>query len=244
MQRAALVALGLEPMWFPTYYKDSAISGKALNYLFEPTYKVFWNPKCFDNCWYIDAFTVDATLLAAEIKGIWDSSWGPPPKIASNAASAKVGSLPKVMVYIACHKEHGTRAFFLYHGAKHGGKSSTKSDEGHMYEGFKFWYKDLTDSQLEHIKAMSYYSVAATLTKFETRTGKAARQLMRTDKFDPCYFLVRPLVTHRHPHADNIFSASSCQNTSPVAGTSSHGNFTRITSNGPFAFAAFFLSRF
>lgn len=190
MQRGALVALGLTPMWFPTYYRNSSICGSTFNYLFEPTQQVWWNPKCYENCWYIDAFTVDATLLASHVKGIWDKTAGRPPKIASNTAGAKIGSLPKVMVYIACHKDHGTRAFFLYHGAKHGGKASTKTDKGHMYAGFRFWYHDLTDCELMHIKAMSYYSNEATLTKFEARVGEAVRKTMGTDAFDPRFFLV------------------------------------------------------
>lgn len=217
-------------MAIPTYYKDSKICGGAFNFLFQPGYDVYWQPECFDDCWYIDAFTVDPSKLATEIKGIWDKKAGRPPEILSNVANANVGTLPKVMVYIACHKEHGTRAFFLYHGAKHGGKASDKANVGRMYDGFAFWHRDLTNAQLEHIKSMSYYSGEGTLNKFEARVGAAVRKSMQTGPFDPCFFLVCP--SHcTSGHLDSTLSASSCQNASPFSGTSSK-KFTGSTAKG------------
>lgn len=195
-QRAALVALGLQPMWFPTYYKNSDICGASFNYLFESDHPVWWQPQCYDNCWYIDALTIDPHKLVDDcLKGIWDKSAGPPPEIFSNVAKANVGTLPRIMVYIACHKEHGTRAFFLFNGATHGGKKSDKTKKGRMYEDFKFWYSDLTDAQLRHVKEMSYYSSEGTLNKCDARVGKATRDSMLKDPFDPMYFLVRALTT-------------------------------------------------
>ena len=172
-------------MWFPTYYLNSKICGDTFNYLFQATHNVFWQPDCFLDCWYIDALTVDAHKLAAEIKGVWDKTAGPPPDVASNAANTNIGTLPKVMVYIACHREYGTRAFFLYHGAKHGGKASDKANAGRMYDGFTFWYQNLTNAQLDHIKRMSYFSSVDTLDKFEKRAGEAARKAMGSSAFDP-----------------------------------------------------------
>ena len=63
-------------MWFPTYYLNSKICGDTFNYLFQATHNVFWQPDCFLDCWYIDALTVDAHKLAAEIKGVWDKTAG------------------------------------------------------------------------------------------------------------------------------------------------------------------------
>jgi hypothetical protein len=112
------------------------------------------------------------------------------------------------MVYITCHKRFGTRAFFLYHGAKHGGKASTKMNPGRMYEGFHFWHADLTDAEVQHLKDVSYYASDKTLDAFEQRMGAAMRAAMQEDPFNACYFLVR---TRRHPqyHAISTRSASS-----------------------------------
>ena len=113
------------------------------------------------------------------------------------------GSLPKIMVYICCHPAYGTRAFYLFHGAKHGGKACSKTGQGKMYEGFTFWHHGLTAADIEHIKSMSYYASDKTLDAFEKRVGAAVRGAMQEDEFNPCYFLVRPYSQLRH------FSASS-----------------------------------
>jgi hypothetical protein len=94
MQRAARVAKGLEKMKFPAYYKDSKICGDIYNHLFDENADWRWQPVAFEDCWYTDALTIDPSLMALDMKGIWDPSFGFPPELQSNIANANIGALP------------------------------------------------------------------------------------------------------------------------------------------------------
>lgn len=101
--------------------------------------------------------------------------------------NANVGTLPKVMCYLAVHPVHGTHAFFPYHGARHGG--SSKEENGHMYQDFMFWWHGVDDIQLKKLIKVDYCNSPAARTKSKSPApGTDAT-------FDPKGFLVCPPLT-------------------------------------------------
>ena len=115
MQRAARVAMGLEKMKFPAYYQDSKICGNAFNYLFDESQDWRWQPLAFQDCWYIDAFTIDPSAMALELKGIWDRKAGLPPQLQTNFANANIGVPPYTDCtgVLHCNPRHNAAAMLL-----------------------------------------------------------------------------------------------------------------------------------
>ena len=94
MQRAARVAQGLEKMRFPAYYKDSKVCGSEFSYLFDESQDWRWQPESFENCWFIDALTIDPSQMQLVPKGVWDRIVaGAPPELQTNLHNANVGVL-------------------------------------------------------------------------------------------------------------------------------------------------------
>lgn len=60
----------------------------------------------------------------------------------------------RVQVYLMMHPEHGTRALYLWYGAKGGGKN--KAAAGQMYDGFKFWHDDLEQHDIQWLHDNKY----------------------------------------------------------------------------------------
>lgn len=115
-----------------------------------------WDPSFYDSCWFIDALTVDPTKIFTGETSIWERGT-PQPVNARHIEHAAQGSLPVVLVYLACHQEHGCHAFYPFHGAKHGGYSLSKIEEGKMDEGFNLWHQSITPEQRRHIIEQSAY---------------------------------------------------------------------------------------
>lgn len=94
--------------------------------------------------------------------------------------NANVGTLPKVMCYLAVHPVHGTHAFFPYHGARHG---IADKEAGKMYDTFIFWWHGMEQVELKKIIKMGYCNTPSAWAKLTNPPGP-------DDPFDPHKFLV------------------------------------------------------
>lgn len=187
VQACARQALGLDPVQFPKMYaKDPALMALPnIRDAHEPGYEYYWSPDHYKNCWFCDALTIDPSELLADDKGIWERGT-PQPVCQRRLENANIGSLPKILLYLAVHPDHGAHIFYPYHGAKHGGSADTKFDEGKMYNGFEFWYTQLTPAELEHVRSRCYYVQASGVRKMSATT----RARMAAPGFNPQNFLV------------------------------------------------------
>lgn len=190
MQACAKEGLGREDFTVPGIYDGGKSEndkypalGPATAHLF-PSSEMYepwrWQQANYDNTWFIDALTIDPTALLAGRSGIFMRGF-PQPVRQSLIENANVGSLPKVLVYVAVHPLFGAHVFFPFHGAKHGGNAEKKAADKGMYQGFEFWYEGLSDDELQYIKDCNYYNMEEI---YELSELKAAA-------FDPRMFTVR-----------------------------------------------------
>ena len=177
LQECAKQVLGLKDVTFtPT---------RAIHQQPESGYR--WDPLNGQEQWWIDGLTVDPSNLLENMKGLWIHG-EPQPVTSTKLENASIGSLPKVTVYIAVHAEHGTHAFFPYHGAKHGG--ADKDADGRMYQGFQYWFSNLTSSQLGHIVEQSYCNQEGGVEAFRKRASPEEYKRFKEGPFDPRLFMV------------------------------------------------------
>lgn len=156
-----------------------------------------WNPEHFANQWFIDAFTVDPDELLKDRTGIYPR--GRPRFVQQcDLINASVGSLPKVQVYIAVHQDFGTLVFYPYHGAKHGGRSEKK--DANMYEGYRYWTSELSDTEKEQIRTSGYYNYSAAIEAIRKKGGGQWEDFNSGD-FHPKHFTVRTLLRLQVPAA-------------------------------------------
>ena len=193
MQATAKQVLGRVPATYPDLYKHVGLfepQSRRWEHLVESTgYEgPAWHPDFGEEQWWFDALTVDPTKLINDITGIWEHGT-PQPVTSTKLENASIGTLPKILVYIAVHQVHGTHIWFPYHGAKHG--SQDKEAEGAMYEGFKYWHTDLDELELQQIVKSGYYMQPKGLDKFKLTVNDGEQQAFANNAFDPNYFMVR-----------------------------------------------------
>lgn len=83
----------------------------------------------------------------------------------------------QILIYIACHAEFGTEVFYLKHGARGGGKK--RFDYGGMYDGCKFWSSDLSESEIDALRAISWGNTKAAVDKFKARVSRERRKAFK-----------------------------------------------------------------
>lgn len=192
LQDTAKQVLGRAPATYPDLYKQVG--------LFEPQSRRYeylvqskgyegpaWNPDFGQEQWWFDALTVDPSKLISDLTGIWEHG-KPQPVTSTKLENASIGTLPKVLVYIAVHQQFGTHIWFPYHGARHG--SQDREAEGAMYEGFKYWHSDLDELELRTIVQNGYYMQPKGLDKFKLTVNDAQQLAFAHNSFDPNYFMV------------------------------------------------------
>ena len=185
-QACAKQCLGLLPATIPPCYQDPYCKN-TWDYMFKPDFSFTWNPDFAHNQWWIDAFTVDPSKLILDMKGLWEHGT-PQPVVSTRLENASLGTLPKIMVYMAVHPEFGSHVWFPYHGAKHG--SGDREADTHMYADFHFWHHDVEGDLLERLKSMRYHNVARGLAAFDETASAAVKQLMKDGPFNPDFFMV------------------------------------------------------
>jgi len=198
VQATAKQILGQAPVPALQLYKNVGLykhMENPLKFIFEEGWSgLWWNPDYGKEQWWFDALTIDPTKLLTGLKGIWMHGVEQP-VTSTPLANASIGTLPKILVYIAVHQKHGTHIWFPYHGAKHG--SADKDSDDQMYDGFKFWYsgKDEQDEQnwekeKEKIVKLGYYNQPGGLDKFERLASKSQAEAFKTGTFHPDHFMV------------------------------------------------------
>lgn len=118
------------------------------------SYRYFWRPEHNQNQWHIDAFTCDPHDFVSSARGI-KRRGAPQPPSSDPIMNFSVGQLPRMMVYIAVHAQHGTRVFYPYHGAKGGNRK--EGSEG-TWDGYKYWTGTLEDEDAEQLMSFHYYN--------------------------------------------------------------------------------------
>lgn len=187
-----------------------------------PPQEYMWNPENGYDQWWIDALTVEPSKLLENMHGLWVHG-EPQPVTSTKLGNASIGSLPKVLVYLVCHATFGTHAFFPYHGAKHGGDD--KDGEGKMYDGFQYWYSELTPEQRDQLKdtafsnheltpeekaqivELAYCNQQAGIKAFKKLSSKQEQENMAKGPFNPSYFMVCTAV-----HDDQLYQFAVCVN--------------------------------
>lgn len=216
MQAAAKQVLGREEVVFPELYKSVGIYGKAepdvaatWMHLLEPGHEIRWNPAYGKNQFWFDALTVDPSKLLTDQRGLWEHGVAQP-VVATKMENANIGTLPKILVYIAVHQEFGTHIWFPYHGARHG--TQDRESEGTMYEGFEYWDSNMSEEKLKEIILLHYCNTPESLKKFEKKASQerkdGMKELTEDGKSDRTYYHVRfsssmpagsgQAVTHAH----------------------------------------------
>lgn len=193
-------------MVVPSLYKpdpDYPALGAATAHLFDddaPPH--FWAESNYQHTWFIDALTIDPTELLSGEKGIWMRGVEQP-VTQRKIENANIGSLPKILVYVAIHPKHGAHVFFPFHGAKHGGSAESKEQDKGMYEGYDFWHSELTEDEAQHLKSQRYYNM-------EHHSAVDGELLADPDlPFSPLNFTVRSIYTRDHvvleQHSEHSF---------------------------------------
>jgi len=190
-----------------------------------PSQEYMWDPQNGYDQWWIDALTVDPSQMLENMSGLWVHG-EPQPVTSTKLGNASIGSLPKVMVYLVCHAKFGTHAFFPYHGAKHGGDA--KDGEGKMYDGFQYWYSELTPEQREQLKGSSlgnheltaeekkqiiqlaYCNQQPGIKAFKTLASEAEQEKMKTGPFNPNYFMVCTIVHDDQLYQLAVYVSTAC----------------------------------
>ena len=193
MQDTAKQVLGRAPVTYPDLYSHVGLyepQSRRWEHLVQPTYQGnTWNPDFGQEQWWFDALTVDPDKLLTDIQGIWEHGT-PQPVTSTKLENASIGTLPKILVSIAVHKQFGTHIWFPYHGARHG--SLDREQEGAMYEGFQYWFSDMDPQELKTIVSKGYYMTSKGLDKYKLAvTDREQMAFMDVNNFDPQYFMVR-----------------------------------------------------
>lgn len=191
LQRCALEVLGFLPVVFQPCYQDAWLRGEYAS-LQDTAY--MWDRVNGRDQWWIDAFTVDPTKMLEGMTGLWETGI-PQPVIRTRLENASVGTLPNITVYIAVHPQHGTHAFYPYHGAKGGG--GDKTGDGKMYEGFKFWFSEMTAGQLGDVVQHQYCNQPDGVSAFYDKASSAQQDMFEetpadATEFQPVHFMVCP----------------------------------------------------
>lgn len=224
VQACAKQCLGRQPVVSPDCYK-SAPAKDAWQHIFQPDFTYFWDPEWAREQWWIDAFTIDPSMLLQDMRGLWEHGI-PQPVMATAIENASIGTLPKILVYMACHQEYGTHIWFPYHGAKHG--SSNKDGLDAMYEGFDYWFSSedpAFQARLQRLIKSRYYNRPDAVDKFERRASASEIAGFKSAKFNPWWFRVRLLLCHscrKISSASSNQSADSCARAASCTCSSCH----------------------
>lgn len=194
MQACAKQILGLNYVQFPPQLRK--ICNGKFSYLYPDQHgrggrPHKWRHEFGKNQWWIDALTIDPSHMLGG-RGLWEK--GKPQPVCSTALeNASVGSLPAVMVYLAAHPVHGTRAFYPYHGAKHGSVCDSETGEKSLFRDFEYWFDSLGEKEKEEIRDLGYFNTPASIKKFEeqNKDNPAELELFRKGPFHPRWFMVR-----------------------------------------------------
>lgn len=138
-QRCAKQISGERPCEYPDWVPDEL--KKATGYM--------WHPDNSDNQWWVDAFTIEPTGMMSQSTVI--SQRGMKQDAVENpVANAGVGTMPKIMVYIAVHAVHGVFVSWVNTG-------STMGRVG-AYDGFKRWTDDLSDIDKVYVSQFHHFN--------------------------------------------------------------------------------------
>jgi hypothetical protein len=123
-QSCAKQILGMLPREWPSWVPRSL----------QPLGNWFWNPDNSKNQWFIDAFTIDPTGMLRKVtvigmRGVAQEA------VENPMANASIGSVPKIMVYIAVHAKYGIHLFYVNSGSTRG--------KVNAFKDFKNWTHDL-----------------------------------------------------------------------------------------------------
>lgn len=96
-----------------------------------------------------------------------------------------------VQCYLFMHAEHGTVALFPWYGAK-GGK---KGEAGGMWDGFRFWFKDSPQRDVQWLHDILYGNQQAGLAACQkaapARYAKMSGPVTAATEIDPDCWMVR-----------------------------------------------------
>ena len=191
VQECARQVLGLDPVQLHSAYQDGHLvypDGEKGMYNDMYTRNFYWKHSRGFKQWWIDALTVDPTKLLLDRQGIWEYGRDQPVH-ESALVNAHLGSMPAVMVFLAAHQEHGTHAFFPYHGAKHGAVDKTGVKK--LYEEFDYWYTKLPAATKAQIVKLGYCNTPKAIEHFrKTASPQEWAEFRDTSKFNPLFFLV------------------------------------------------------
>lgn len=191
----------------------------------DPDYQYYWNPDNIFDQWQIDAFSVDPHDLVADLKAIGIT--GRPMRVQQHAIMNKpVGALPKMLVYIAVHPEHGTRVFYPYTGARGGQK---KHD---TYQGYEYWCSDLQPWQKTQLVQFMHYNQTSA---WSDQHAAARRAKVSAGPFNAEHFLVRYNSNH-------CFAILSSPTHLLCSGSLCMSKYSQATCNPTAAAASAFLS--
>ena len=197
VQACAKQVLGLEPVAFDLEAVAYDTVGLYTRLRVDPPfqhiydlnkYKLVWNPAWGGEQWWFDGMTIDPSMLLTDLRGIWEHGVEQPVTV-TKLENASVGTLPKVMVYIAVHAKFGTHIWFPFHGAKHGGPN--KAGDNKMYADFEFWFTQLPELEKAKIVHKMYYNPEKSVEKFQATATQEEKEAFGAEgEFDAVNFLV------------------------------------------------------
>lgn len=168
---------GLETYSFSVAGRNVIARGRWVD-VTSKEYQYYWDPLHNLEQWHIDAFTIDPVEFLANQKTIGQR--GVAVSIVEDELLNKpVGALPRMMVYIAVHCVHGTKAFFPGTGARGGQKTRD------TYDGYQHFVCDLSETEAQHLRSFKYYNQPPALNS-PTRIHS-----MLSEPVDSKFFLVR-----------------------------------------------------
>jgi hypothetical protein len=135
------------------------------------------------NQWWINAFTIDPTIILQDIKAVWMCCVHEP-VAPTGLLIATASQLSCALVYMAERDKCCTRVWFPCAGGKHGGAddghfqddSADTIAHGQMYYSFHFWHAKLDDDSLCPLKSLQYLSNRHGLREFKEKASYAAKE--------------------------------------------------------------------
>lgn len=148
-QHWAKQILGLEPIHWHRYIPRHLVA-EGLR----------WNPARSHGQFFLDALSVEGKDWLRLFSIVWIR--GKPQTAVENPLSnAGVRTLPKIMLYIAVHEEHGMLLYFTATGSQ-GGKAEA-------WEGYKCWADKLSPEMRQHLIASKFCNTDAAIAGAEAR---------------------------------------------------------------------------
>ena len=84
--------------------------------------------------------------------------------------------------------EHGTHAFYSWHGARHG--AVYENGVKKLYEGFEYWYDTISEDERREIVEAEYWNDPEAVRLFKQRATPQEIEAFETGPFRARHFLV------------------------------------------------------